>query len=76
MTDHGSTDAADARHDAPYVPPDPCPEKFNSPRRPCKASQSTIHACMNPRVTHTVLCQCRCGFQWDITGHPVTQQTL
>lgn len=69
------TDAADARHDVPYVPPAPCTEKFNSPRKAC-LDQTSIHACTNPRETHSTLCRCVCGFVWDITGHPVTQQKL
>ncbi len=60
-------DAADARHDTPYVPPAPCTEKLRTPRLACNVG-GHVHKCVNPRATHFTLCVCGCGFRWDISA--------
>lgn len=63
-------DAADARHDTVYVPPERCKERVQTPSLMCNGYSSTtsVHHCSRSRATHIgeTPCVCRCGFKWDI----------
>lgn len=70
-------DAADARHDTPYVPPEPCKMRVATPSLVCQqptsrsledVARSKAHECVRPDVRHIgkTACMCKCGFAFDI----------
>lgn len=63
-----SEDAADARHDTPYVPPRRCKIRVYTAVLACNhmSSSTHVHQCTRMFATHvdTSMCVCGCGFKW------------